>query len=315
MELRHLRYFLAVADERGFTRAAERLKVAQPAVSAQVRDLEEELGVRLLLRDSHHVELTAAGEIFAEGARSLLQDLDTLVQRARQKSRGVARRLAVGFIGSQSHEWMPTVLRGFRQKFPDVELSLTEIVPSQQLEALLARRLDVGFIGPLFGRVPAGLQVAAFAEEVALAGLPSDHPLARRRTLPWAALRDEPFILTSSQNSPAWREWVRKRCHEAGFTPRVVQEVDRARTGVQYVAAGFGVSVFAEHITRQPAPGVTFVPLRPAEPKIRYGVAWRRGAVPEAVRQFLQYTQHTFAQKAAEGGSGGREGGTRNQGT
>ena len=301
MELRHLRYFLAVADERGFTRAAERLKVAQPAVSAQVRDLEEELGARLLLRDSHHVELTAAGEIFAEGARSLLRDLDELVERARQKSRGVVRRLAVGFIGSQSHEWMPPVLRGFRQKFPDVELSLTEIVPSQQLEALLARRLDVGFIGPIFGRVPAGLQVAAFAEEAALAGLPSGHLLARRRWLPWGALRDEAFILTSRQNSPAWSEWVRRRCREAGFAPRVVQEVDRARTGVQYVAAGFGVSVFAEHIARLPAPGVAFVPLRPAEPRIRYGVAWRRGAVPEAVRQFLQYTQETFARKKGEG--------------
>jgi DNA-binding transcriptional LysR family regulator len=175
-----------------------------------------------------------------------------------------------------------------------VEVSLTEMHPSQQLEALLARTLDVGLVGPIYGKPPPGLYLECFAEESPVVGMPTDHRLAGKQNISLSDLRDEPFIFTSEKNSPNYRSWVSSMCDRAGFTPRVVQEVDRARTGVQYVAAGFGISIFAEHISRLPAPGVRFVPLVPPVQKMRYGVAWRRGPVEEVVSRFVEYIKKQF---------------------
>jgi DNA-binding transcriptional LysR family regulator len=298
MELRHLRYFAAVADEESFTRAATRLHVAQSAVSAQIRDLEVEVGTLLLQRHSRKVELTPAGRIFLEHVVQLLHDLEESVKQTRRVGRAETGQLAIGFIGSQSHEWMPQVLKRFRKKYPGVEVSLTEMVPSQQLEALLDRRLDVGFIGPIAGAAPPGLRLECITEERPMVAVPSDHRLAANRFVRLGQLKNEPFIFTSRQNAPSYRAWLSRLCQRAGFTPHVVQEVDRARTGVQYVAAGFGISIFAEHISRLPAPGVVFLPLRPLGPRIRYGVAWRRGPEDEVVTRFIEYTKEQFRENA-----------------
>src|ERR1700739_1487132 len=276
MELRHLRYFIAVAEELSFTRAAAVLHVAQSAVSAQIRLLEDSVGVMLLERNSRRVELTGAGRAFLLGVKKIVADLDEVTRLTRRIGRAETGHLAIGFIGAQSHGWMPLVLRRFRQKPPEVEVTLTEMVPSAQLEALSSHRLDVGLVGAIDGKSPAGLQVECIVEEEPLVGVPSDHALADRPFVRLRQLKDEGFILTSRENAPSFRSWLARLCQRAGFTPRVVQEVDRARTAVPYVAAGFGISIFGEHICRQPAPGVKFISLRPAAQKIRYGVAWRK---------------------------------------
>ena len=294
MELRHLRYFQSVAEELSFTRAAARLHVAQSAVSAQIQDLENELGVVLLERSRRRVALTAAGQAFLDAAERILRTVEEATRQARRIGHGEYGTLAIGFIGSQSHEWMPRVLKRFRAKYPEVEVSLMEIHPSQQLEALLARTLDVGLVGPIDGKPPPGLNLECFSEESPVVGMPSDHRLARHTKVSLAQLKDEPFILTSEKNSPNYRSWVSRMCERAGFVPRVVQDVDRARTGVQYIAAGFGISIFAEHISRLPAPGVRFVPLAPPVQKMRYGIAWRKGAVEEVVAHFVQYVKQQF---------------------
>src|SRR5207237_2775465 len=133
-------------------------------------------------------------------------------------------------------------------------------------------RLDLGVVGTIDGKSPPGLKIDCIAEEEPLVGVPSDHALANRPFVRLQQLRNESFILTSRKNAPSYRSWLARLCQRAGFTPKVVQEVDRARTGVQYVAAGFGISIFGEHICRQPAPGVKFIPLRPSGQKWRYGV-------------------------------------------
>lgn len=299
MELRHLRYFVAVAEERSFTRAAGRLHIAQPAVSAQIKSLEEELGLPLLLRDRHHVELTAAGAAFLEGSRSLLRQLDGHIAEARRLAEIGAGRLAIGFVGSQSHEWMPQVLRSFRHEYPGVELSLTELVPAQQMEALLEKRLDVGFMGPLHGALPAGLQAECIVEEAPVVAVPQDHPLAGLESVTLKRLRGESFIFTSQKHAPNYRAWLQKRCQAAGFNPRVVQEVDRARTTLQYIAAGFGISIFGEHLSRIPLAGVRFLRLQPVAPRLRYGVAWRTHGASALVRRFVQHTHEVFGK--AEG--------------
>jgi DNA-binding transcriptional LysR family regulator len=296
MELRHLRYFKAVADELNFTRAASRLRVAQSAVSSQIQDLENELGVVLLERSRRRVTLTAAGEAFLEASERILRSVEDASRQARRIGQGEYGTLAVGFIGSQSHEWMPRVLKRFRAKYPEVEVTLMEIHPSQQLEALLARTLDVGLVGPISGKPPPGLRLESFSEEWPFVGMPNDHRFARLPKVALAQLKDEPFIFTSEKNSPNYRSLIARMCERAGFVPKVVQEVDRARTGVQYVAAGFGISIFAEHISRLPAPGVRFVPLAPPVQKMRYGIAWRKGS-EEVVARFVDYVKLQFKAK------------------
>jgi DNA-binding transcriptional LysR family regulator len=296
MELRHLRYFKAVADELNFTRAASRLRVAQSAVSSQIQDLENELGVVLLERSRRRVTLTAAGEAFVQASERILRSVEDASRQARRIGHGEYGTLAVGFIGSQSHEWMPRVLKRFRAKYPEVEVTLMEIHPSQQLEALLARTLDVGLVGPISGKPPPGLRLECFSEEWPFVGMPNDHRFARLPKVALAQLKDEPFIFTSEKNSPSYRSLISRMCERAGFVPRVVQEVDRARTGVQYVAAGFGISIFAEHISRLPAPGVRFVPLSGPVQKMRYGIAWRKGA-EEVVARFVEYVKQQFKPK------------------
>jgi DNA-binding transcriptional LysR family regulator len=296
MELRHLRYFKAVADELNFTRAASGLRVAQSAVSSQIQDLENELGVILLERSRRRVRLTAAGQAFVEATERILRSVEDASRQARRIGQGEYGALAIGFIGSQSHEWMPRVLKRFRAKYPEVEVTLTEIHPSQQLEALLARTLDVGLVGPIAGKTPPGLRLECFSEEWPFVGMPNDHRFARLQKVALAQLKDEPFILTSEKNSPSYRSMISRMCERAGFVPRVVQEVDRARTGVQYVAAGFGISIFAEHISRLPAPGVRFVPLSGPVQKMRYGIAWRKAA-EEVVARFVEYVKQQFKAK------------------
>jgi DNA-binding transcriptional LysR family regulator len=291
MELRHLRYFVAVANELSFTRAAATMRVAQSAVSAQIRLLEESVGVPLLERTSRRVELTSAGRVFLLGTKKLIADLDELKKQARRIGRAETGHLAVGFIGAQSHDWMPAVLKRFRQKHPDVEVTLTEMVPSAQLEALATHRLDVGVVGAIDGKPPRGLQIVCIAEEEPMVGMPNDHGLAGREYLRLRQLKGEKFILTSRENAPSYRSWLARLFLRAGFEPDVAQEVDRARTAVQYIAAGFGISIFGEHITRQPAPGVTFAPLRPCLPKIRYGIAWRKDTSEALVHRFIEYAK------------------------
>src|SRR6201988_839066 len=296
MELRHLRYFKAVADELNFKRAASRLRVAQSAVSSQIQDLENELGVVLLERSRRRVTLTAAGEAFVQASERILRSVEDASRQARRIGQGEYGTLAVGFIGSQSHEWMPRVLKRFRAKYPEVEVTLTEIHPSQQLEALVARTLDVGLVGPIAGKTPPGLRLECFSEEWPFVGMPNDHRFARLHKVALAQLKDEPFIFTSEKNSPNYRSLISRMCERAGFIPKIVQEVDRARTGVQYVAAGFGISIFAEHISRLPAPGVRFVPLSGSVQKMRYGIAWRKGA-EEVVARFVEYAKLQFKAK------------------
>ncbi len=300
MELRHLRYFAAVGSEGSFTRAAQGLRVAQSAVSAQVRELEREVGVTLLDRTSHPVRLTAAGRKFLEDASRALAVVDGAVREARRLGSAGYGTLAIGFTGSQSHDSMPQILRRFRQVHPGIEVSLVEMVPSEQLEALRAKTLDVGFIGPVGDRGTAGLRVENIAEERPMLAVPSDHPLALRTAVPLRELRREPFVFTSRRNSPNFRDWLARLFAQAGFAPTVVQEVDRARTGVQYVAAGFGLSIFAEHISRLPAPGVVFLPLQGCRLKIRYGLAWRQTGADEALKRFVAYARESFAAGAAD---------------
>lgn len=299
MELRHLKYFVAVAEELNFSRAAIRLRVAQPALSKQIRDLERELEVRLLERSSHHVAMTAAGEVFLDRSRRILAESEEAVAAARRAHRGETGTLAIGFIGSISHAILPKVLQAYRQKYPEVELNLNELGPAEQVDALLKRTLDVGFLGMAQARKIPDLQVEILAEEQLMAALPSGHGMAGMKEIQLKALKKERFILTSRRNAPLFNEWLIELCHKAGFAPEIIREVDRAPTVLNYIAAGEGVSVFPAEIAKSASPGVRFVPLNRNLPKYRYCMAWRNDGNDGALAQFVE-----LARKVAKNSQG-----------
>jgi DNA-binding transcriptional LysR family regulator len=274
MEWRQLRYFAAVAGELSFRKAAALLHVAQPALSRQVRLLEEDLGVRLLERSSHHVALTPAGEVFLDRCRALLREWPETVAATRRAARGETGRLSIAFIGSIGHHLLPRLLQTYRRTFPSVDLALHELRPDEQIADILGGRLDLGFVGMAFDHPD--LHVETLAEDRLVAALPADHPLARRKTLPLGALAQERFVLTSPRHAPYFNAWLAGLCRVEGFVPLVVREADRATTVLNYLAAGQGVSIFPAPVARYPVPGVVFVPLDRKVPPYRYAMAWNK---------------------------------------
>ena len=293
MELRHLRYFEAVAEELNFRRAALRMNVTQPSLSVQIRQLEEEMGACLLDRDTHRVSLTPAGLHFLEDCRRILRDVKESARNVRRISRGEAGQLSIGFVASLGHELLPGVLRDYRRKFPDVELSLTEMDTTQQIEALAARRLDLGFIGLGIPRETSDLQLALVAEEKLVVVLPQDHPLGQRagrpaKSIRLSALAEERFLLGARTNAPIYNPWIITLCQQAGFQPRDLQEIGQPVTVLNYVAAGLGVTILPAQFSRLSTVGVQFIPLAAPAPNYRYYAAWRPRNQHTALFHFVE---------------------------
>lgn len=290
MELRHLRYFIAVAEELSFRRAAENLHVSQPALSTQVRQLEEEIGAKLLDRDTHQVSLTAAGQDFLEKTRQILRDCEDAALSAHRIGQGRAGKLSIGFVDSLGHELLPRILRAYCKKFPDVEVQLAEMDTTEQIEALNARELDVGLIGLGLSAEISDLQLATIAEEELEAVLPEQHPLLRKlpKSLPLSALSDEWFYLAAREGAPLYNPWILVLCQQAGFAPRVVKESGNPGTVLGYIAAGLGVTVLPAQFGRIPTTGVRFVPLSPPAPQYRYCAAWSPKNPHSALKNFVE---------------------------
>jgi DNA-binding transcriptional LysR family regulator len=286
MELRHLRYFLAVADELHFSRAARRLHVSQPPLSQQIRQLEAELGFALFHRTNRRVRLTDAGRAYREEARAVLSRLEAAAAAGRRVAGGEAGALAVGFVASATYALLPRLYRGFTARHPGVALSLTELSSADQLEALRAGRIQVGLARPPV--VDEALEAEVLLEEPLVAALPARHRLARAASLPLAALVDEPFVLFPRAPRPGWIDVVQAACRAAGFRPVVAQEVLELSTAVTLVAAGIGVSLVPASASALRLAGVAYRPLRAPAPTTRL-LALRRGAeVEPVVERFLE---------------------------
>ncbi|TWB87031.1 LysR substrate binding domain-containing protein [Bradyrhizobium macuxiense] len=224
MELRHLRYFVALGEELNFTRAAERLHIAQPPLSQQIRQLEDELGVTLLQRNSRPVRLTEAGELFLARARAVLASFESAVADTRRVGRGQAGKLGIGFVGSAMFAGLPDIVGAYRDACPDVELVLDEMLAAEIAEALRRRRIDIGFARPALLGEP-GLAQRLIVEEPYVAALPRAHPLATRRDIALAELSDDAFVLYPARPEPSVTGLIVNACRAAGFTPRLAQEV------------------------------------------------------------------------------------------
>src|SRR5579862_2892575 len=226
MELRHLRYFIAVAEELHFGRAATRLCIAQPPLSQQIQQLEREVGFLLFHRTQRRVELTAAGQLFLDAAREALADLERAASAGRRVARGEVGWLGVGFVGTAAYVSLPAILSAFRERCPEVELTLRELVSAKQAQALHNRRIQVGLTRPAVQGE--GLISELLIREPLIVALPEVHPLARFEqpplAVPLAALTDEPFVLFPRHPKPSYADFLLAVCDEAGFRPHVVQE-------------------------------------------------------------------------------------------
>jgi DNA-binding transcriptional LysR family regulator len=297
MELRHLRYFVAVAEEGHVTRAAERLGIQQPPLSQQIHALERELDVQLFRRKPRGVELTPAGRALLDEARAILARTDEAVAATKRAAQGEAGRIGIGFTSSASfHPFVPRVIRAFREAHPLVALVLEESGTTELVAALRAQTIDAAFV-----RSPVGesddLFVRPLFDEPMVAALPSGHVLsAASAALPLAALAGETFILYRRPVGPGLHDAIIAACDRAGFSPRIGQEAPRMLSTLSLVAAGLGVTVVPASMSRLEAEGVAYRPLDPAaELTAPLNLAYRRDEISAAVRRFVALVQRSAA--------------------
>ncbi|MET1026354.1 MAG: LysR substrate-binding domain-containing protein [Dongiaceae bacterium] len=284
-ELRHLRYFLAVAEELNFTRAAERLHIAQPPLSRQIRDLEEAIGAPLVDRGAHPLRLTEAGLFLREEARDLIAAFDRALDGAGRIGQRSTRWIGIGFLESAMYGYLPRILGLFRQMHPEIEINLTEMSADQQLAALRDRRIHVGFLRPRTDTDEFEQEVVYF-DTLGIA-LQSAHPLASADSIPLDSLVSEPFITYGGHLRPNFSEYLWHLCHNAGIELRVAMEVDEPETALGAVAAGFGVSLVPLSLAGQGRDGVTILPISDRPPPHPLLALYRRNDPSPALRDFL----------------------------
>jgi len=282
--LRHLRYFVAVAEELHFGRASARVHVAQPAVSRQIRALEEEIGLSLFERNRRRVVLTAAGAAFLEEVRSLLQHVERAVITAHRAARGELGSLRIGYVPAMVHTSLPEIVRAFRKRFSRVDVRLQEMNPAMQVEALLAERIDVGFVrGPIDEPT---LALKTVFKEPLVAVLPSGHRLRAHKILGLAMLAKEPFVFQARARGPT-HDQILAICRKAGFSPQIVQEGSNTEL-LSLVASGAGVAIIPTSLRAIRRAGILFRPLR-ERPMTQLDMVWRENAASPVLREFLEH--------------------------
>jgi DNA-binding transcriptional LysR family regulator len=287
MELRHIRYFMAVAEERNVTRAAEKLGIGQPPLSQQIHALEDELGVRLFRRTGHGVVLTEAGEAFVTDAKRLLDDARQAVKNAQSAGRGEMGQLNIGFTGSAAfNPVVANLIRKFRQAYPAVSLTLAEGNTAQLLSYLDDGRLDVAFVR-LGNQSPAGVAFHHIAVEPMKLVLPTTHPLAKKRKVPLIALAQDPFVLLPREASPTLHDVIVGACRDAGFAPVMGQQAPQLSSVVNLVAAEFGVSLVPASVCQIRVEGVVYADILGGNISIRLALASRRDATIAKIANFL----------------------------
>lgn len=288
MELRHLRYFVAVAEELHFGRAAQRLHIAQQPLSRQIRQLEAELDVQLLYRTKRTVRLTEVGEVFLSEARKTLSQAKQAIVLARQTSRGEIGRLAVGFTGAALNSILPQVVRSFKNCYPKIEIVLERFHTQEQVAALRSQQLHIGFLHPPIADTI--LWRETIHREPLVVMLPDAHPLAAGAPDPVSIqdLAREAFILFPRRVGAILYDQIISFCQQAGFSPNIVQEVVPQQTILGLVAVGLGISLIhasAQHVGQR---GVVARPLQEATPELELAIAWHPDGTNPAVENFLQ---------------------------
>ncbi|QCO98382.1 LysR family transcriptional regulator [Arthrobacter sp. 24S4-2] len=302
MELRHLRYFVVVAETCHFGQAAERLQMAQPPLSQQIRQLEAELGAELFTRTTRSVRLTPAGEAFFEDAQRILRNVEEAARRARQFAEGKAGTLRIGLTGTASYTQLPALARLVKEHLPHVVLDIhTEMLTPAIELALAAGEIDVGVLRP-----PASepsLTVRAIARENFVVAIPAGHRLTSADTVTVGELRAEDFIMYPAGSRSVVNDAVIRACRAAGFHPNIAHESAKTSTQLSLVAAGLGIAVLPESVRGIALTGVQYRTVSGTE-EVELAVAWRRASESPLVDAFLATLEdnHVFLESSYSGG-------------
>jgi DNA-binding transcriptional LysR family regulator len=286
MELRNLASFVAVAEQLSFVRAAERLHLSQPALSAQIQKLEEEIGVQLLFRNKRTVRLTDAGRVFLAEAHATLARAQQAVERAQKADHGEIGRLRIGFVSSAALAIVPAIVVAFRRKFPGVTLDLMNLRTSSQLKSLVNKTIDVGFL-----RLPVvhdQLDITVIHREPFVAVLPSDHTLAKKKQIRLSDLRVERFVAYGRRWAPGFYDAVVQMCTSQGFSPNITQETGEMYTAIALVAAGAGVAILPKTVVLAQSQGVVMKPLPLAAGVSEIAIAVRKKSRSPLIDSFVE---------------------------
>lgn len=299
MELRHLRYFRAVAEELHFGRAAERLHIAQPPLSQQIRQLEDELGVTLLVRSTRRVELTAAGEAYLHRAIAILDAVDAAGQQAQRIAEGQQGTLAIGCVGSATYSLLPPLVRTLREELPGLDVSVRgEMLAPAQIAALTSGEIDLGLLRPPV--TGSELVVETVRRDRLIAALPEGHPLAGGDSVAIGELRDAEFIAHAGHGRSVMNGVLISICARAGFVPQIHHEVEETSTLVTLVAAGLGVAIVPEATAALGLAGVRYLPLVPRAPEVDLAVARLATDPSSMIEQVLGVLRRVAAAPLAE---------------
>jgi DNA-binding transcriptional LysR family regulator len=285
MELRHLRYFVALAEELHFGRAALRLSITQPPLSFAIQAMEQELDARLFERDNKRVSLTDAGHAYLLESRAILDRMEHANATARAIASGKVGRLDIGFTGSMAYREVPRIVSRFFEQHPGIEVTLREMSSAEQVEALLHSQLHAAFVN--IAVTPEGLQGLALLKDAFVCCLPENHPLAERTEISLIELAGDPFVMFVREISPANYDNVIAVCRQAGFEPKTRFAARQWLTIVALVANGLGVSLVPQSIARSRISGTRFVPISSTEAFSSAYLLWQPESKTPALRNFL----------------------------
>ena len=292
MELRQLKYFIAVAEQLHFGRAAESLHLSQPALSKQIQALEDSLDIQLLERTKHYCRLTMAGQKFLEKAHRILEEVEEGIQVTRQVADGKMGRVRVGFTEATLYSLAPNIFKTYREHYPQVNLILTSGGTETNVEALRTHRIDVGFVYlPI--REPS-LSVYPLYEEIYIAALPSFHRLARHKEISLEFLANEPLIFYPRSLAPVLYAHFIQCCEQAGFLPKIVQEAEPSQSSLGLASAGVGITFVLSAMQNLSAKGVVYRPLSGNFLTLKLALAWRGGESSPVVHEFIQVLKNTI---------------------
>jgi DNA-binding transcriptional LysR family regulator len=305
MELRQLRYFVAVGEEQHYGRAAQRLRVAQPALSRQIQNLEEEIDFELFERLPRGVKINAAGKLFLEDARRILQELNDATATAKRIGRGLAGTLKLGYVQSLSwHGIIPESLRHFRKQRPDAELQLKPLSSPEQIAAVQSGGLDAGFIYSM-GKVARDLGQLQVGLVTLVLAIPAGHALTKRKKLRLKDLIDAPFILFPRRASPIFFDHLMAECARCGLkAPRVVQESADESIMLSMVACGIGVAIVSSASQWRHPPGITLSPVTDLNLQLPFVLIWRTDNSSPLLSNFIADVTSVVERQAGEGNPG-----------
>ncbi|MCS2609766.1 LysR family transcriptional regulator [Halomonas dongshanensis] len=292
IETRLLKSFICVAEELHFGRAALRLHIAQPALTRQIKQLEEKLGVVLLERTQRKVILTSAGRHFYTRACQIIADIHYAASEVKRVNAGEAGLLSVGFIHSSTYGITPKVLRLFRDRYPEVELDLSEMTIADQIAGLQAEKLDVGILRPPISDIR--LQTHTLCDETFILAVPASHPLAEHGIVALEKLKEERFILFSQHMSPLFYSRIIAMCERAGFVPRVAQQATQIHTVMGLISANMGISIVPSVARNLNMPEVSCLEIENAPPPVQVALAWRRSDESSILRAFRECAASLF---------------------